>query len=153
MSRTGRRAVTGIGRADSGGVRAGGGGAATRRQPSASRRRSLRGAIVGVGDPARRLSLTAPAGGGRRAIAAIAAAAAIATASGSPGGATSGARLTGEVGPDNAASSPSLAWAYAAPAAIGGGHVVVARLPGRGNAAGALGRGPPGLPGRGRRLR
>jgi L,D-transpeptidase catalytic domain len=96
-----------------------------RRQPPAGGRRSLLGAIAGVGHPARRLSLTALAAG---AVAFTAIAAAIA-ASGSPGGATSGARLTGEVGTANAASSPSLAWAYAAPAAIGGGHAVVARLP------------------------
>jgi hypothetical protein len=96
-----------------------------RRQPPAGGRRSLLGAIAGVGHPARRLSLTALAAG---AVAFTAIAAAIA-ASGLPGGATSGARLTGEVGPANAASSPSLAWAYAAPAAIGAGHAVVARLP------------------------
>jgi hypothetical protein len=88
-------------------------------------RRSLLGAIAGVGQPARRQSLTALAPG---AVAATAIAAAVA-ASGSPGSAASNARLTGEVGPDNAASSPSLAWAYAAPAVIGGGHVVVTRLP------------------------
>ena len=96
-----------------------------RRQRSAGGRRSMLGAIAGVGHPARRLSLAALAAG---AVAFTAIAAAIA-ASGSPGGATSGARLTGEVGPAGAASSPSLAWAYAAPAAIGGGHAVVARLP------------------------
>jgi len=72
-----------------------------------------------------RLSLTALAAG---AVAVAAIAIAVAT-SGSSGGATSGARLTGEVGPDNAASSPSLAWAYAAPTAIGSGHVVVAQVP------------------------
>jgi hypothetical protein len=72
----------------------------------------------------RRLSLTALAAG---AVALTAIAAAIA-ASGSPGGAASGARLTGAVGSANAASSPSLAWAYAAPAVIGGGHAVLARM-------------------------
>jgi hypothetical protein len=95
------------------------------RQTPAGRRRSLPGSTVGVGNPARRLSLTALAAG---AVAVTAIAAAVA-ASGSPGSATSGARLTSDVGPDNAANSPSLAWAYAALAAIGGGHVAVARLP------------------------
>ncbi len=95
------------------------------RQTPAGRRRSLLGSVVGVGNPARRLSLTALAAG---AVAVTAIAAAVAV-SGSTGSAASGARLTGEVGPDNAASSPGLAWAYAAPAPIGGGHVVVARLP------------------------
>ena len=33
------------------------------------------------------------------------------------------------MGPDDAAPSPSTAWAYAAPAVIGGGHAVVAQLP------------------------
>jgi hypothetical protein len=94
-----------------------------RRQPSAGGRRSLLGAIAGVGHPARRLSLTALAAG---AVAFTAIAAAIA-ASGSPGGSTAGARLTGEVGSANV--SPSVAWAYAAPAAIGGGTAVVARMP------------------------
>ena len=97
---------------------------APRRTPP-GRRRSLLGAIAGVGHPARRLSLTALAAG---AVAVTAIAAAVA-ASGSAGSATSAARLTGEVGPDNAASSPSLAWAYAAPAVIGGGHAVVTQLP------------------------
>ena len=96
-----------------------------RPQRSAGGRRSMLGAIAGVGHPARRLSLAALAAG---AVALTAIAAAIA-ASGSPGGATSGARLTGEVGPAGAASSPSLAWAYAAPAVIGGGHAVVTQLP------------------------
>jgi len=91
-------------------------------QPSPGRRRSLLGAIAGVGNPARRLSLTALAAG---AVAVTAAAA----ASGPAGGATSGARLTGDVAPDNGAPSASLAWAYAAPAMIGAGHAVVARLP------------------------
>jgi hypothetical protein len=95
------------------------------RQPSPGRRRSLLGAIAGVGNPARRLSLTALAAGAV-AVTAIAAAAA---ASGPAGGATSGARLTGDVSPDSAAPSPDLAWAYAAPAMIGAGHVVIARLP------------------------
>jgi hypothetical protein len=95
------------------------------RRPAPGRRRSLLGAIAGVGNPTRRLSLTALAAG---AVAVTAIAAAVA-ASGSAGRATSSARLTGEVGPDNAASSPSLAWAYAAPAVIGGGHAVVTRLP------------------------
>jgi len=98
------------------------------RQPEPGRRRSLLGSIAGAGagNPARRLSLTALAAG---AVAATAIAVAV-TASGSPGSATtSGARLTGEVGPDNAASSPSLSWAYAATAVIGGGHVVVTQLP------------------------
>jgi L,D-transpeptidase catalytic domain len=94
-------------------------------RPPPGRRRSLLGAIAGVGNPARRLSLAALAAGAV-AVTAIAAAAA---ASGSAGGAISGARLTGAAGPDNAASSPSLAWAYAAPAVIGTGHPVVARLP------------------------
>jgi hypothetical protein len=58
---------------------------------------------------------------------AVTAIAAAVAASGAPGSAASGARLTGEVGPANAVSSPSLAWAYAAPAAIG--SVAVARLP------------------------
>jgi hypothetical protein len=96
------------------------------RQPEPGRRRPLLGSIAGVGNPARRLSLTALAAG---AVAATAIAVAVA-ASGSPGSATtSGARLTGEVGPDNAASSSSLSWAYAATAVIGGGHVVVTQLP------------------------
>jgi hypothetical protein len=95
------------------------------RQPSPVRRLSLLGAIAGVGNPARRLSLTALAAGAV-AVTAIAAAAA---ASGPAGGATSGARLTGDVAPDNGAPSPGLAWAYAAPAMIGAGHVVIARLP------------------------
>jgi L,D-transpeptidase catalytic domain len=90
-----------------------------------SRRRKLLGAIAGVGHPARRLSLGALAAG---AVAVTAVAAAVA-ASGPGGSAPPSARLTGEVGPDNAASSPSLAWAYAAPAVIGGGHPVVTRLP------------------------
>ena len=72
----------------------------------------------------RRRSLTALAAG---AVAVTAVAVAVA-ASGAAGGATSGARLTGEIGPDTAAS-PVPAWAYAALAAIGGGHAVVARLP------------------------
>ena len=97
---------------------------APRRTPP-GRRRSLLGAIAGVGHPTRRLSLTALAAG---AVAVTAIAAAVA-ASGSAGSDTSAARLTGEVGPDNAASSPSLAWAYAAPAVIGGGHAVVTQLP------------------------
>ncbi len=97
----------------------------SRRQPPAGGRRSLLGVIAGVGNPARRLSLTALAAGAG-AFTAIAAAVA---ASGSPGSATPAARLTGEIGPDNAASSPSLSWAYAAPAVIGGGHVVVTQLP------------------------
>jgi hypothetical protein len=94
-------------------------------QRSPGRRRSLLGAIAGVGNPARRLSLTALAVG---AVAVTAIAAAVA-ASGAAGGVTSGARLTGEVGPDNAASSPRLAWAYVAPAVIGSGHAVVTQLP------------------------
>jgi L,D-transpeptidase catalytic domain len=93
------------------------------RQASAGRRRSLLGSIAGVGHPARRLSLTALAAG---AVAVTAIAAAVA-ASGPPGSATSGARLTSDVGPANAASSPGLAWAYAASAAIG--SVAVTRLP------------------------
>jgi len=97
----------------------------TPRRTAPGRRRSLLGAIAGVGNPARRLSLTALAAG---AVAATAIAAAVA-ASGSPDTAPGTARLTGEIGPDNAASSPSLAWAYAAPAAIGGGHAVVTQLP------------------------
>ncbi len=60
---------------------------------------------------------------------AITAIAAAVAASGSAGGATSGTRLIGEVGPDNAASSPGPAWAYAAPAMISTGHAVVTRLP------------------------
>jgi L,D-transpeptidase catalytic domain len=72
----------------------------------------------------RRLGLTALAAG---AVAVTAVAAAVA-ASGAAGGVTSGARLTGEVGPDTPAS-PAPAWAYAAATVIGGGHVVVARLP------------------------
>ena len=90
-----------------------------------SRRRPLLGAIAGVGHPAKRLSLGALAAG---AVAVTAVAAAVA-ASGSGGSAPPSARLTGEVGPANAAPSPSLAWAYAAPAVIGGGHPVVTRLP------------------------
>ena len=117
MNRTGRHAS----RASAGPAEA----VEERRQPPAGGRRSLLGAIAGVGHPARRLSLAALSAG---AVAFTAIAAAIA-ASGSPGGATSAARLTGDVGPANAASSPSLAWAYAAPAAIGDGHAVVARLP------------------------
>jgi hypothetical protein len=117
MSGTGRQAS----RASAGPAEA----VRARRQPPAGGRRALLGAIAGVGHPARRLSLTVLAAG---AVAFTVIAAAIA-ASGSPLGATSGARLTGEVGPDDAASSPSLAWAYAAPVAIGGGHAVVARLP------------------------
>jgi L,D-transpeptidase catalytic domain len=117
MNRTGRHAS----RASAGPAEA----VEERRQPPAGGRRSLLGAIAGVGHPARRLSLAALSAG---AVAFTAIAAAIA-ASGPPGGATSGARLTGDVGPANAASSPSLAWAYAAPAAIGDGHAVVARLP------------------------
>jgi L,D-transpeptidase catalytic domain len=72
----------------------------------------------------RSLSLTALAAG---AVAVTAVAAAVA-ASGAPGGATSGARLTGEIGPDTAAS-PGPAWAYAALTVISSGHAVVARLP------------------------
>ena len=75
---------------------------------------------------ARRLSLTAAIAG---ALALTAIGAAVA-ASGSPGGAgTSQARLTGEIGPDNAVSSPSLSWAFVAPAVVGAGHVVVTKLP------------------------
>src|SRR5208282_1696093 len=95
------------------------------RQPPPGRRRPLLGPIAGVGRPARRLSVTALAAG---AVAITAIAAAVAT-SGSVGGATSGARLTGEVGLDNAASSAGPAWAYAAPAMISSGHAVVTRLP------------------------
>jgi len=76
------------------------------------------------GHQARRLSLTALAAG---AVAITAIAAAIAV-TGAAGDATSGARLTGEVGPDNAAP-PGPTSAYPAPAAIGGGHVVLARVP------------------------
>jgi lipoprotein-anchoring transpeptidase ErfK/SrfK len=76
-------------------------------------------------NPARRLSLTGLAAG---AVAVTAIAVAVAT-SGSAGGVTAGARLTGEVGPDNAASSPSLAWAYAAPAVINPGPAVVTQVP------------------------
>jgi lipoprotein-anchoring transpeptidase ErfK/SrfK len=72
----------------------------------------------------RRLGLTALAAG---AVAVTAVAAAVA-ASGAAGGATSGAQLTGEVGPDTVAS-PAPAWAYAAPTVITTGHPVVARLP------------------------
>jgi L,D-transpeptidase catalytic domain len=60
---------------------------------------------------------------------AITAIAVAVAASGSAGGATAGARLTGEVGRDNAASSPVPAWAYAARAMISTGHAVVTRLP------------------------
>jgi len=98
---------------------------APRVTPPARRRRSLLGAIAGVGNPASRLGLTALAAG---AVAVTAIAAAVA-ASGSAGTQPDAARLTGEVGPDNAASSPSLAWAYAAPAMIGDGHAVVTQLP------------------------
>jgi hypothetical protein len=97
---------------------------APRRLPP-GRRRSLLGSIAGVGNPARRLSLTALAAA---AVAVTAIAAAVA-ASGSGGSATAGARLTGEVGPEAGASSPATAWAYAAPAVIGAGHAVVAQLP------------------------
>ena len=72
----------------------------------------------------RRRSLTALAAG---AVAVTAVAVAVA-ASGAAGGATSGARLTGEIGLDTA-PSPGPAWAYAALGVIGGGHAVVARLP------------------------
>src|ERR1700722_9020161 len=90
------------------------------RQAPPGRRRPLPGA--GVGRRGRRLSLTALAAG---AVAATAIAAAVA-ASGSAGGGTAAARLTGEVGPDAAASSPATAWAYVAPALIGAGHAVLA---------------------------
>ncbi len=93
-----------------------------------SRRRPLPGAIAGVGHPARRLSLTALAAGAVAATAVTAVAAAVA-ASGLGASAPPSARLTGEVGPDNTAPSPSLAWAYAAPAVIGGGHPVVTQVP------------------------
>ena len=82
-------------------------------------------AIVGVGRPGRRLSLAALAAG---AVAAAAIAAAV-VASGSAGGGAAAARLTGEVGPAAAGPSPGTAWAYAAPALIGAGRVVLARLP------------------------
>jgi hypothetical protein len=72
----------------------------------------------------RRLSLTALAAG---AVAVTAVAAAVAV-SGAAGGAMSGARLTGDVRPDTAAS-PAPAWAYAALTVIGSGRAVVARLP------------------------
>ena len=98
---------------------------APRRTPPARRRRSLLGAIAGVGNPTSRLGLTALAAG---AVAVTAIAAAVA-ASGSAGTAPDAARLTGEIGPDNAAPSPGLAWAYAAPAVIGDGHAVVTQLP------------------------
>ena len=77
------------------------------------------------GHRARRLTLTALAAGAV-ALTAITAAAA---ASGPDGVAASGARLTGDTVPANAAPPPGLAWAYAPPAKIGAGHVVVARLP------------------------
>ena len=81
--------------------------------------------VTGRGmNPARRLSLTGLAAG-TVAVTAIA----VAVATSGSGGVTAGARLTGEIGPDNAASSPGLSWAYAAPAAINGGHPVVAKLP------------------------
>jgi L,D-transpeptidase catalytic domain len=76
--------------------------------------------------PGRRLSLTALTALAAGAVAATAVAAAVA-ASAAGGSAT--ARLTGEVGPAVAASSPGTAWAYAAPALIGAGHPVVAQLP------------------------
>jgi L,D-transpeptidase catalytic domain len=98
---------------------------APRRTPPARRRRSLLGVIAGVGNPTSRLGLTALAAG---AVAVTAVAAAVA-ASGSAGTQPDAARLTGEIGPDTAASSPSLAWAYAAPAVIGDGHAVVTQLP------------------------
>ena len=98
---------------------------ASRVPPPARRRRSLLGAIAGVGNPTSRLGLTALAAG---AVAVTAIAAAVA-ASGSAGTAPDAARLTGEIGPGNAAPSPGLAWAYAAPAVIGGGHAVVTQLP------------------------
>jgi hypothetical protein len=87
------------------------------RQAPPGRRRPL--SRAGVGRPSRRLSLTALAAG---AVAATAIAAAVA-GSGSAGGGAA-ARLTGEVGPDVAASSPGTAWAYAAPALIGAGPVL-----------------------------
>lgn len=94
-------------------------------QPSPGRRRSLLGTIVGVGNPARRRSLTALAAG----VVAVTAIGAAIAASGAAGGATSGARLTDEVGPDTAPSSPSLAWAYATSAVTGAGYAVVAQVP------------------------
>jgi lipoprotein-anchoring transpeptidase ErfK/SrfK len=75
----------------------------------------------------RRLGLTALAAGAVAVTAVIALAVTVA-ASGAAGGVTSGARLTGDVGPDTAAS-PGSAWAFAAPTVITTGHPVVARLP------------------------
>ncbi|HEX4092029.1 MAG TPA: L,D-transpeptidase [Trebonia sp.] len=72
-----------------------------------------------------RLSLTALAAG----VVAVTAITAAVAASGTAGGSTAGARLTGEVGPDTAASSPATAWAYAAPAVISSGPAVVTRVP------------------------
>jgi hypothetical protein len=74
--------------------------------------------------PARRRRLTGTVAG---AVAVTAIAVALAT-SGSTG-VTASARLTGEIGPDNAASSPSLSWAYAAPAVIDPGPAVVTQVP------------------------
>jgi hypothetical protein len=93
---------------------------APRRLPPGRRRPLLR-SIAGVGNPARRLGLTALAAGA----AAVTAIAAAVAASGSGGGATAGARLTGDVRPGAGAT----AWAYAAPAVIGAGHAIVAQLP------------------------
>jgi len=74
--------------------------------------------------PARRRRLTGTAAG---AVAVTAIAVAVAT-SGSAG-VTAGTRLTGDIGPDNAASSAGLAWAYAAPAVINAGPAVVTQVP------------------------
>ena len=81
-----------------------------------------------VGHPARRLGVTALVAA---AVAITGIAAAVASAS--PGAQSSdsllsGARLTGAVAPSAAGSSPSTAWAYAAPVMIG--HAVVANPPG-----------------------
>jgi L,D-transpeptidase catalytic domain len=72
----------------------------------------------------RRLGLTALAAGA----VAVTAVAVTVAASGATGGVTSGARLTGDVGPDTAAS-PGSAWAFAPATVIGGGHPILARMP------------------------
>jgi hypothetical protein len=81
-----------------------------------------------AGNRARRLSLTA-AVAGALALTAIGTAVAASGGSGIGADGTSQAQLTGEIGPDNAASSPSLSWAFVAPTVIGAGHVVVTKLP------------------------
>jgi lipoprotein-anchoring transpeptidase ErfK/SrfK len=83
---------------------------------------------VRIGHPARRLGVTALVAAAV-AVTGIAAAVAAASPGAQPSdGPLPGARLTGDLAPSVAGSSPGTDWAYAAPAMIG--RAVVANVPG-----------------------